>query len=211
MERYAYIRVSTKEQNIDRQMLALQPYNIAKRNIYCDYQSGKDFERPAYQKLIKKLRAGDLLIVKSIDRLGRNYNDILSEWQHITKEIRADILVLDMELLDTRQKAGDLTGTLIADLVLQIFAYVAQTEREFICQRQAEGIAAAKRNGRKFGRPSLEMPEEFETICKQCERGELSTRRAAEMLRVSHTTFYRKYKKRMQESVSNSRLFGTSR
>ena len=165
----------------------------------------------SYQKLIKRLRAGDLLIVKSIDRLGRNYNDILSEWQHITKEIRADILVLDMELLDTRQKAGDLTGTLIADLVLQIFAYVAQTEREFICQRQAEGIAAAKQNGRKFGRPSVEMPEEFETICGQCERGELSTRKAAEILRVSHTTFYRKYKKRMQESVSNSRLFGTSR
>lgn len=144
MERYAYIRVSTKEQNIDRQILALQPYNVAERNIYCDYQSGKDFERPAYQKLIKRLRAGDLLIVKSIDRLGRNYNDILSEWQHITKEIRADILVLDMELLDTRQKAGDLTGTLIADLVLQIFAYVAQTEREFICQRQAEGICSRK-------------------------------------------------------------------
>ena len=211
MERYAYIRVSTKEQNIDRQILALQPYNVAERNIYCDYQSGKDFERPAYQKLIKRLRAGDLLIVKSIDRLGRNYNDILSEWQHITKEIRADILVLDMELLDTRQKAGDLTGTLIADLVLQIFAYVAQTEREFICQRQAEGIAAAKQNGRKFGRSSVEMPEEFETICGQCERGELSTRKAAEILRVSHTTFYRKYKKRMQESVSNSRPFGTSR
>lgn len=211
MERYAYIRVSTKEQNIDRQMLALQPYGIPKRNIYCDYQSGKDFERPAYQKLIKKLKPGDLLIVKSIDRLGRNYNDILSEWQHITKEIRADILVLDMELLDTRQKAGDLTGTLIADLVLQIFAYVAQTEREFICQRQAEGIAAAKRSGRKFGRPSLAMPEEFEDICRQCERGELSTRKAAELLRVSHTTFYRKYKKRMQESVSNSRPFGTSR
>ena len=109
MERYAYIRVSTKEQNIDRQMLALQPYEIPERNIYCDYQSGKNFERPAYQKLIKKLNPGDLLIVKSIDRLGRNYNDILSEWQRITKEIRADILVLDMELLDTRQKAGDLT------------------------------------------------------------------------------------------------------
>ena len=203
---YGYIRVSSKDQNEDRQLIALKEIGVAKRNVFLDKQSGKDFERPAYQKLIKKLRAGDLLIVKSIDRLGRNYNDILSEWQHITKEIRADILVLDMELLDTRQKAGDLTGTLIADLVLQIFAYVAQTEREFICQRQAEGIAAAKRNGRKFGRPSLEMPEEFETICKQCERGELSTRRAAEMLRVSHTTFYRKYKKRMQESVSNSRL-----
>lgn len=152
MEKYAYIRVSTKEQSIDRQLLALEPYQIKKKNIYCDYQSGKDFDRPAYQRIIKKLKPGDLLIVKSIDRLGRNYNDILVQWQYITKEIKADILVLDMELLDTRQKTGNLTGTLIADLVLQIFAYVAQTEREFINQRQAEGIAAAKRNGKRFGR-----------------------------------------------------------
>ena len=203
---YGYARVSAKDQNEARQLIALKTFGICQTRIFLDKQSGRDFQRPQYQRLLKRLKKGDTLVVKSIDRLGRNYNDILSEWQHITKEIRADILVLDMELLDTRQKAGDLTGTLIADLVLQIFAYVAQTEREFICQRQAEGIAAAKRNGRKFGRPSLEMPEEFETICKQCERGELSTRRAAEMLRVSHTTFYRKYKKRMQESVSNSRL-----
>lgn len=144
MMQYAYIRVSTKEQNIDRQMLALEPYQIPKKNIYCDYQSGKDFQRPEYQKLMKKLKAGDLLIIKSIDRLGRNYNDILVQWQYLTKEIKAEILVLDMELLDTRQKSGNLTGTLIADLVLQILAYVAQTEREFINQRQAEGIAAAK-------------------------------------------------------------------
>ena len=128
MEKYAYIRVSTKEQSIDRQLLALEPYQIKKKNIYCDYQSGKDFDRPAYQRMIKKLKPGDLLIVKSIDRLGRNYNDILVQWQYITKEIKADILVLDMKLLDTRQKTGNLTGTLIADLVLQIFAYVAQTE-----------------------------------------------------------------------------------
>ena len=125
MKRYAYIRVSTKEQNVDRQILALEPYHLSKKDIYCDYQSGKDFERPAYRKLLKKLKEGDLLIVKSIDRLGRNYNDILIQWQYITKEIKADIVVLDMELLDTRQKAGNLTGTLIADLVLQIFAYVA--------------------------------------------------------------------------------------
>lgn len=129
MRKYAYIRVSTKEQNVDRQILALEPYHILKKNIYCDYQSGKDFERPEYQKLLRKLKEGDLLIVKSIDRLGRNYNDILSQWQYITKEIKADIMVLDMELLDTRQKTGNLTGTLIADLVLQIFAYVAQMER----------------------------------------------------------------------------------
>lgn len=205
MKQYAYIRVSTKEQNVDRQLLALKPYNIPKENIYCDYQSGKDFERPAYQKLIKQLRMGDLLIIKSIDRLGRNYNDILVQWQYITKEIKADILVLDMELLDTRQKTGNLTGTLIADLVLQIFAYVAQTEREFIRQRQAEGIEAAKLSGRKLGRPQMKMPDEFESICKKCLSGEVSTRRAAESLGVSHTTFYRRYKKIIIENVSNSR------
>lgn len=205
MKQYAYIRVSTKEQNIDRQLLALRPYNIPKENIYCDYQSGRDFKRPAYQKLIKQLTVGDLLIIKSIDRLGRNYNEILIQWQYITKEIEADILVLDMELLDTRKKTGNLTGTLIADLVLQIFAYVAQTEREFIRQRQAEGIEAAKLNGKKMGRPQKRMPEEFENICKKCLAGEMSTRQAAELLGVSHTTFYRRYKK----IVSNSRHFGT--
>ena len=152
MAKYAYIRVSTKEQNIDRQLVALEPYRIPERNIYCDYQSGKDFDRPAYKKLLGKLRQGDLLIVKSIDRLGRNYNEILVQWQNITKDIGADILVLDMELLDTREKNGSLTGTLIADLVLQVMAYFAQTERESIHQRQAEGIAAAKSKGKHLGR-----------------------------------------------------------
>ena len=210
MRKYAYLRVSTKEQNVDRQILALEQYHILKKNIYCDYQSGKDFERPEYQKLLRKLKEGDLLIVKSIDRLGRNYNDILSQWQYITKEIKADIMVLDMELLDTRQKTGNLTGTLIADLVLQIFAYVAQMEREFICQRQAEGIAAARRKGKKLGRPEKEMPDEFSKICRRCKQGELSTRQAAELLGVSHSTFYRKYRKTLGGSVSNSRHFGTS-
>lgn len=210
MKKYAYIRVSTKEQNIDRQILALKPYDIPEENIYCDYQSGKDFERPAYQKLIKQLKAGDLIIIKSIDRLGRNYNDILVQWQYITKEIKADILVLDMELLDTRQKSGNLTGTLIADLVLQIFAYVAQTEREFIRQRQAEGIHAAKVSGKKLGRPQKTMPEEFCVICDKCKSGELSTRQAAKQLGVSHTTFYRRFKKATEKNVSNSRHFGTS-
>lgn len=209
MEQYAYIRVSTKEQNVDRQILALKPYHISKENIYCDYQSGKDFERPAYQKLIKRLKAGDLLIIKSIDRLGRNYNDILVQWQYITKEIGADILVLDMDLLDTRQKSGNLTGTLIADLVLQIFAYVAQVEREFIRQRQAEGISAAKLSGKKLGRPLMTMPDEFETVCEKCRSGELSTRKAARQLGVSHTTFYRRYKKIVGKNVSDSRHFGT--
>ena len=141
------------------------------------------------------------MIVKSIDRLGRNYSDILIQWQYITKEIKADILVLDMELLDTRKKSGNLTGTLISDLVLQIFAYVAQTEREFISQRQIE---AAKRKGKKFGRPEKGMPEEFEEICRRCEQGELSTRQAAEALGVSHTTFYRRYRK-IDKTVSKGR------
>lgn len=210
MEQYAYIRVSTKEQNVERQIFALESYHIPKKNIYCDYQSGKDFERPAYQKLLRKLKAGDLMIVKSIDRLGRNYSDILVQWQYITKEIKADILVLDMELLDTRKKSGNLTGTLISDLVLQIFAYVAQTEREFIFQRQMEGIEAAKRKGKKFGRPEKEMPEEFEEICRRCEQRELSTRQAAELLGVSHTTFYRRYRKITGKTVSKGRRFGTS-
>lgn len=206
MEQYTYIRVSTKEQHIDRQIMALKPYGISPQNIYCDYQSGKDFERPEYRKLIRKLKEGGLLIVKSIDRLGRNYNDILIQWQYITKEIKADILVLDMELLDTRQKSGNLTGTLIADLVLQIFAYVAQTEREFIRQRQAEGIAAAREKGIKLGRPPMQMPKEFEEVCRLYEAGEVTTRKAAEILGISHATFYRKYKKVREKIVSDSRL-----
>lgn len=212
MEQYAYIRVSTKEQNIDRQLLALEQYHIPAKNIYCDYQSGKDFDRPAYKRMLKKLRPSDVLIIKSIDRLGRNYNDILVQWQYITKEIKADIVVLDMELLDTRIKGDNLTGTLIADLVLQIFAYVAQTEREFIRQRQAEGIAAAKAKGKKFGRKCIVMPKNFEEICDKCHKKRITTREAAKQLGISHTTFYRRYKEYLskmsekeQKIVSNSR------
>lgn len=197
MATYAYIRVSTREQNIDRQILALGPYEISPKTIFCDWQSGKDFERPAYRKMLKKLRPGDLVIVKSIDRLGRNYNDILVQWQLITKEIGADILVLDMELLDTRKKSDNLTGTLIADLVLQIFAYVAQTEREFIRQRQAEGIAAAKAKGKKMGRKQLALPEGFEKICCEYKSGQLSVRRASSLLGISGATFLRRYRERV--------------
>lgn len=167
MTAYAYVRVSTKEQNIDRQLAALEPYGIRKNNIYCDYQSGKDFDRPEYKRLKRKLRPGDLLIVKSIDRLGRNYNDILLQWQNITKDIGADILVIDMDLLDTRKKDGNLTGTLIADLVLQIMAYFAETERESIRQRQAEGIATARARGQQLGRRPAPLPDGFEDICKK--------------------------------------------
>ena len=217
MEQYAYIRVSTKEQNIDRQLLALEQYHILMKNIYCDYQSGKNFDRPAYKKLLAKLRRNDVLIIKSIDRLGRNYNDILVQWQYITKEIKADIVVLDMELLDTRVKDNNLTGTLIADLVLQIFAYVAQTERELIRQRQAEGIAAARAKGKKLGRKCIAMPEGFEQVCNCCREKIITTREAAKRLGLSHTTFYRRYREYLSEItekeekiVSDSRLNGTS-
>lgn len=210
MAEYAYIRVSTKEQNIDRQLVALEPYGIPERNIYCDYQSGKDFDRPAYKKLLGKLRQGDLLLVKSIDRLGRNYNEILAQWQNITKDIGADILVLDMELLDTRKKNGALMGTLIADLILQVMVYCAQAERESIHQRQAEGIAAAKSKGKHPCRKPEPLPTDFECICARCYLCEITTRAAAIILGMSHTTFYRHFCNwKSKKTVSNGRLSGT--
>ena len=157
---YGYVRVSTKEQNIDRQRLALLNFGVPTQNIFTDRQSGKDFNRPAYQKLMRKLKPNDTLIVKSIDRLGRNYTEIIEQWRIITKEKKAAIVVLDMPLLDTRNKK-DLIGTLIADVVLQLLYYVAETERNFIHQRQAEGIAAAKKRGVKFGRPAIITPACF--------------------------------------------------
>ena len=210
MAYYAYVRVSTKEQNIDRQLAALEPYKIPKKNIFCDYQSGKDFDRPAYQKLLKRLKPGDCLVVKSIDRLGRNYKDILAEWQRITKETGADIVVLDMDLLDTREKNGSLTGMLISDMVLQIMAYFAQTERESIHQRQAEGIAAAKARGKRLGRSPAPLPDDFEEICIQCQCGEITIRGAAESLNMSCTTFYRHFLNWKQNlSVPEGRQYGT--
>lgn len=192
MKQYAYIRVSSKDQNIDRQLAALEPYQIPPGQIFCDRQSGKDFDRPAYKKLLRRLKKGDLLIVKSIDRLGRNYDEILEQWAVITKKIGADILVLDMSLLDTRERNGDLTGAFIADLVLQILAYVAQTEREFIRQRQSEGIAAAKAKGVQFGRKPDVLPPRFEEICRLYAAGQLSVRKAAKELGMSKSSFYRK-------------------
>jgi len=158
---YGYVRVSTKEQNEDRQVIAMQEFGVDR--IFMDKQSGKDFDRPQYRRLIKKLKPDDILVVKSIDRLGRNYEEILEQWRIITKEKHAAIVVLDMPLLDTR-KSKDLTGTLISDIVLQLLSYVAQTEREFIRQRQKEGIAAAKARGVKFGREAMKRPAEFEDI-----------------------------------------------
>ena len=187
---YGYARVSTKEQNELRQLVALEQFGLEKKQIFVDKQSGKDFERRNYKRLVRRLKPGDTLVVKSIDRLGRNYAEILEQWRIITKEKRAAIVVLDMPLLDTRQ-SRDLTGTLIADIVLQLLSYVAQTEREFIRQRQAEGIAAARANGVRFGRPLIERPEAFAAIQALWASGGISARAAAKQLGVSAKTFTR--------------------
>ena len=187
---YGYARVSTKEQNEQRQIIALREFGILDGRIYIDKQSGKDFERTHYKKLIRKLKSGDTLVIKSIDRLGRNYDEILEQWRIITKEKQVAIVVLDMPLLDTRQNR-DLTGTLIADIVLQLLSYVAQTEREFIRQRQAEGIAAAKAQGVRFGRKPMERPPEFVVLAEQWSDNQISAREAARQLGITHRTFLR--------------------
>ena len=185
---YGYARVSTKEQNEARQLTALREMGIPSENVYLDKQSGADFERVQYRRMLRRLGPGDTLIVKSIDRLGRNYTEILEQWRIITKSKRAAIVILDMPLLDTRQNR-DLTGTLIADIVLQLLSYVAQTEREFIRQRQAEGIAAAKARGVRFGRQPMLRPENFPLMRQRWERGEISARQAAAQLKITHRTF----------------------
>ena len=185
---YGYIRVSSKDQNEDRQQIAMRAVGIPNERIFMDKQSGKDFDRPGYRRVIRKLKPGDTLFVKSIDRLGRNYEEILEQWRIITKEKRADVVVMDMPLLDTRQ-GRDLTGTLIADIVLQLLSYVAQTEREFIHRRQAEGIAAAKAKGVRFGRRPMERPTNFSEICKEWGEGRISAREAARRLDISPQTF----------------------
>lgn len=186
---YGYCRVSSREQNENRQLAAMRDFGIENGNIYLDKQSGKDFNRPAYLRLLKKVTHGDTIVVKSIDRLGRNYSEILEQWRRITKGKQTAIVVLDIPLLDTRQKSYDLTSTFIADLVLQILSYVAQTERELIKQRQAEGIMAAKSRGVKFGRPPMERTELFGTVRSSWESKEISAREAARWLGVDHKTF----------------------
>lgn len=200
METYAYVRVSTKDQNLDRQLIAMEKFHISERNIFYDYQSGKDFERPGFKKMIKRMKEGDVLIIKSIDRLGRNYDEVLMQWQQITKKIKADIIVLDMPLLDTRDRETGITGKLISDLVLQILAYVAQTERDNIRQRQHEGISAAKARGVKMGRRPVVLPDGFEELCRECHSKKTTIRKAAEALGLSHSTFYRYYQKRADVS-----------
>ena len=190
MNTYGYARVSTKEQNEDRQIIAMQEFGVAASRIILDKQSGKNFERPGYCQLMQKLKAGDTLVIKSIDRLGRNYDEILEQWRLLTKEKQVSIVVLDMPLLDTRQ-GRDLTGVLIADIVLQLLSYVAQTEREFNRQRQAEGIAAAKARGVRFGRRCKDRGERYESVMAAWRRGEISGRSAAKKLGVAHGTFQR--------------------
>ena len=190
MGTYGYVRVSTKDQNEDRQVIAMREFGVQNDRIIMDKQSGKDFDRPGYRRLVRKLKAGDTLVIKSIDRLGRNYEEILEQWRLLTKEKLASIVVLDMPLLDTRQ-GRDLTGVLIADIVLQLLSYVAQTEREFNRQRQAEGIAAAKARGVHFGRNCKERGENYGSVMAAWKRGELSDRAAARELGVAHGTFQR--------------------
>lgn len=185
---YGYVRVSTKEQNEARQLIAMREFGVAEDHIFLEKQSGRDFNRPQYRRLMRKLQNGDTLVIKSIDRLGRNYDEIIEQWRIITKEKQSAIVVLDMPLLDTRQ-GRDLTGTLISDIVLQLLSYVAQTEREFIHRRQAEGIAAAKARGVHFGVKSMDLPDEFEMIFQQWQNGTISARAAAKALHVSHPTF----------------------
>lgn len=193
MSTYGYARVSSTDQNEDRQIVALKSAGVEKKNIFLDKQSGRDFNRPQYQKMLSKLKENDLVYIKSIDRLGRNYPEIQEQWRVLTKEIKVDICVLDMPLLDTR-KGKDLMGTFIADLVLQILSFVAETERENIRKRQAEGIAAAKEKGVQFGRPKIEIPENFLVVAIKWENKEITLEIALEELQMSRATFYRKVK-----------------
>lgn len=188
--KYGYIRVSSRDQNEDRQLIALAPFNISRHNLFLDKKSGKDFNRPAYKRLLRRIKPGDLLILKSIDRLGRSYHEIIEQWRYITRDRRVDVKVLDMPLLDTSY-GKDLLGTFISDLVLQVLSFSAQLERENILQRQAEGIAAAKARGIRFGRKAAVLPDGFEKIYVRWRSGELTAAEAAILSGVSRRTLYK--------------------
>jgi len=188
---FGYIRVSSREQNEDRQVIALKEFNIPEENLYIDKQSGKDFDRKEYKRLIKRIREDDLIIIKSIDRLGRNYNEILEQWRLITKVKKADIFVIDMPILNTR-RGKDLMGTFLSDVVLQLLSYVAENERVNIRQRQAEGIAAAKARGVKFGRPRKAVPKNFYSVHKKWRNKEISLITAAKECNLPKSTFFDK-------------------
>ena len=191
MRNYGYVRVSTKDQNEDRQYIALRELCIPEENIFMDKQSGKDFVRPQYRRLVRRLKKDDLLYVKSIDRLGRNYTEILEQWRILTKEKGADIVVLDMPLLDTR-RGKDLMGTFLSDIVLQVLSFVAENERSNIRQRQAEGIAAAKARGVRFGRPPLPLPENFPEVYRAWRGKQITLKQAAQACQMPEGTFYAK-------------------
>lgn len=196
---YGYIRVSSTDQNEDRQRIALQDRKVSLKNIYMDKLSGKDFNRPNYKKLVRKLKSGDILYIKSIDRLGRNYEEIQNQWRIITKEIGADVVVLDMPLLDTRRDKN-LLGTFISDIVLQLLSFVAENERVSIRQRQIEGIAAAKKRGVKFGRPVKDIPENFDEVVRKWERKDISINEIIRNYGISESTFYRRLREqRLQQ------------
>ena len=191
MKEYGYVRVSSLDQNEERQLIEMKKLGIPEERIYKDKQSGKDFDRPNYKRLVRKLKKGDLLYILSIDRLGRNYEEIQSQWRYLTRDKEVDIAVIDMPLLDTR-RGKDLMGTFLADIVLQILSFVAQNERENIRKRQAQGIAAAKANGMKFGRPTLDIPKDFNLIVEKWENGVIRISEAAERCGMSEATFYRR-------------------
>lgn len=196
VQTYGYVRVSTNEQNEDRQVIELEKVGVDKKKIYMDKQSGKDFERPEYCRMVRNMKSGDLLYILSIDRLGRNYEEIQNQWRILTKEKKIDICVIDMPLLDTRN-GRDLMGTFIADLVLQILSFVAESERVNIRTRQAQGIEAAKKRGVVFGRPRKELPEEFEKYVEEWAEKRISLEDVLEICNISRSTFYRMVQKRI--------------
>ena len=202
MTEYGYVRVSSRDQNADRQLLALQELNIPGKNIYVEKQSGKDFERPQYRKMVRRFKRDDLLYIKSIDRLGRNYAEILEQWRILTREKGVDIVVLDMPLLDTR-RGKDLLGAFLSDIVLQVLSFVAENERASIRQRQAEGIAAAKIRGVKFGRPPIPLPDNFHEVHRAWRGKKISLRQAAQACHMPEGTFYAKAVK--LEKIDNNR------
>ena len=195
---YGYIRVSTREQKEDRQLIAMQEMAVQEKNIYMDKQSGKDFQRPQYQKLLKKIKRDDLLYIKSIDRLGRNYQEIIEQWRYLTKEKGADVVVLDMPLLDTR-RGKDLLGAFLSDVVLQVLSFVAENERHNIRQRQAEGIAAARARGVHFGRPPKPLPDNFCSVCGRWQSGQLTGLAAARECGMPMSTFRYQAQRRQKE------------
>lgn len=201
---YGYVRVSSRDQNEDRQISALREFSIPPKNIFMDKQSGKDFERPSYKRMIQHMQNGDLLYIKSIDRLGRNYEEILEQWRILTKEKGIDVVVLDMPLLDTR-RGKDLMGTFLSDIVLQVLSFVAENERTNIRQRQAEGIAVAKAKGVKFGRPALPYPDNFREVHGDWKKKKITLRQAADACGMPVGTFYGKAQKFENSAIGKHR------